>query len=79
MNRDANYWRRRMGLPEEHEGNVGAGSSTSGNVGAPSGTSGGGSGGATPPKPVAPTKAPNVSSKAGNVGSSGNVGVGSTS
>ena len=25
--KDANYWRRRMGLPEEHEGNVGAGSS----------------------------------------------------
>ena len=64
-----------MGLPEEHEGNVGAGTSNSGNVGAPSGTSGG----ATPPKPVAPTKAPKTSSKTGNVGSSGNVGVGSTS
>tara|TARA_Y100000593_G_scaffold83091_1_gene156442 strand:+ start:145 stop:393 length:249 start_codon:yes stop_codon:yes gene_type:complete len=31
--RDVNYWRRRMGLPDIEEGNVGAGTS-GGNVGA---------------------------------------------
>ena len=30
--RDVNYWRRRMGLPDIEEGNVGAGTS-GGNVG----------------------------------------------
>lgn len=88
MNRDANYWRRRMGLPEEHEGNVGAGTSTSGNVGAPAGGSGDSSGNvgmgvtAPTPPPAATIETPKRRASkptVGNVGSSGNVGVGSTS
>ena len=64
--RDVNYWRRRMGLPDIEEGNVGAGTS-GGKVGA----------GASTPPPAAPEPTPTPEPE-GNVGEGGNVGVGTT-
>lgn len=63
MKRDANYWRRRMGLPEE--GNVGAGSTAPAQGPAPKAAGGGNVGIGSSGGNVGAAK--------------GNVGVGSTS